>query len=87
MSTARLQRRDHVRVRMRGSDDDWTPAFVVLASEENPSSVMLLFDGPVRAMRGLMFNALPLTVDYEKETVVSLWGDDYEIEVEDKECR
>lgn len=69
-----------MRVRM-GGDDDWTPAFVVLASFTNPSSVMLILDGMVRAGEGCIANVLPLAIDYEAETVVSLFGDSYEIEV------
>jgi len=76
----RLNRGDYVRVRLNDRDD-WMPAFVALASDSNPSSVMLLFDGAVRTKRGLIANALPLTVDYEAEAVTSLFGDSYDIEV------
>ena len=75
-----LKRGDYVRVRLTGSDD-WTPAFVALASDTDPSSVILLFDGAVRASHRLLANGLPLRVDYRTETVVSLFGDSYEIEV------
>jgi len=77
----RLKRGDQVRVRLDGSDDDWTPAFVALASDSDPAAVMVLFSGAVRAMTGVIAGGLPLTVDYEVETVVSLMGDFYEIEV------
>lgn len=77
----RLKRGDYVRVRLRDSGD-WTPAFVALASDSDPSSVMLMLDGAVRTTSGGMFaNALPLSVDYGAETVTSLHGDEYEIEV------
>ena len=77
----RLKRGDYVRVR-HNSGDEWTPAFVALASESNPSSVMLLFDGAVRTSEGgLMVGGLPLTIDYAAETVTSLLGDSYEIDV------
>jgi hypothetical protein len=79
----RLKRGDYVRVRLDNHrDDDWTPAFVALASGSDPSSVMLAFDGAVRDGRGgLIANVLPLTIDYGAEKVTSLWGDSYEIEI------
>jgi len=80
----RLKRGDYVRVRLDG-DNDWTPAFVALASDSDPSSVMLLFNGAVRATGGVLANGLPLTVDYEAETATSLMGDLYEIEVADND--
>lgn len=79
----RLKRGDYVRVRLNDGDD-WTPAFVALASDSNPSSVMLMFDGAVRATGGFVANALPLTVDYAAGTIISLLGDSYEIEVHDQ---
>jgi hypothetical protein len=43
---------------------------------------MLMLDGAVRSSSGGMFvNALPLTIDYAAETVTSLHGDAYDIEV------
>jgi hypothetical protein len=77
----RLQRGDYIRVRHRETDD-WVPAFVALASDTNPSSVMLMFDGAVRSAAGIIANGLPLTIDYEAQTVVSLFGDFYEIEAQ-----
>jgi hypothetical protein len=79
--TGRLKRGDYVRVR-HGEGDAWAPAFVALASDSDPSSVMLMLDGAVRDSRGgFIAKALPLWIDYGKETVFSLWGDSYEIEV------
>jgi hypothetical protein len=79
--TDRLKRGDYVRVRL-SDRDEWTPAFVALASDTDPSSVMLMLDGAVRSSSGGMFvNALPLTIDYAAETVTSLHGDAYDIEV------
>jgi hypothetical protein len=76
-----LKRGDYVRVR-QSAKDDWTPAFVALASDCDPASVMLILDGAVRDSRGgFIANALPLWIDYGKETVFNLWGDSYEIEV------
>ena len=78
----KLKRGDYVRVRLSGHHDEWTQAFVALASDSDPSSVMLMLDGAVRVSSGGMFvNALPLTIDYGAETVTSLHGDSYEIEV------
>lgn len=77
----RLKRGDCVRVKLDG-DDEWSRAFVAFASDSDPSSVMLMLDGAVRSSSGGMFvNALPLTVDYGAETITSLHGDSYEIEV------
>jgi hypothetical protein len=77
----RLKRGDYVRVRLDG-EGDWTPAFVALASDTDPSSVMLVFDGAVRDGRGgFIAKGLPLTVDYGKEEATSLFGGAYEIEV------
>lgn len=81
MTGDRLERGDYVRVRLN-EGDEWTRAFVALASDADPSSVMLLFDGAVRTSGGgLIVGGLPLTIDYEAQTVSSLHGDDYEIEV------
>jgi hypothetical protein len=84
MQESRLKRGDIVRVRLAGTDDDWTTAEVALASESNPSSVMLeLIDGVVRTPNGGLFiGGLPLTVDYEAETVESLVGDYYDIDIQ-----
>lgn len=80
--TYRLKRGDHVRVRLEGSADEWTPAIVALASEAEPSSVALILGGPMRSgSGGVWMGALPVTVDYERETVISLIGDAYDIEV------
>ena len=81
----RLKRGDRIRVRLAGSADEWAHAFVALASDGNPSSVMLWFMNGGEAVRtasgGVIYNALPLSVDYAGETVESLFGDSYEIEV------
>ena len=70
-----------MRVRLSGRGE-WAPAFVALASESDPSSVMLMLDHAVLASSGGMFiNALPLTIDYKAETVTSVYGDAYDIEV------
>jgi hypothetical protein len=76
----RIKRGDYVRLRYR-EGDEWVPAFVGLASDTNPSSVMLLFDGAVRSASGIIANALPVSIDYEAQTVISLFGDAYEVEV------
>lgn len=77
----RLKRGDFVRVRLN-PDDEWTQAFVALASDSEPSSVMLLFDGAVRDGRGgFIAKGLPLTISYKEQSVISLFGDTYEIEV------
>jgi hypothetical protein len=79
--TDRLKRGDYVRVRLN-EHDEWTPAFVALASDSDPSSVMLMLNGAVRSSSGGMFvNSLPLFIDYAAETITGLHGDAYEIEV------
>lgn len=81
MITTRLRRGDYVRVRL-DNRDDWTRAFVGVASDGDPASVMLLFDGAVRTSDGgLLRGALPLTVSYQEQTATSLLGDAYEMEV------
>ena len=78
-----LRRGQYVRVRLAG-DQDWCRAIVAVASDTVQSSVMLMLDGAVRTSDGgLIANTLPLTIDYEKETVTSLFGGEYEIEVAD----
>lgn len=87
MSTSRrLARGAHVRVRHVDDTGDWCPAFVALASDNSPSSVMLILGGMVRAGEGFMGGGLPLTVDYDTETATSLLGDEYEIEIEEADA-
>ena len=82
MIDGRLKQGDYVRVRLAADEGDWTPAFVTLASDTDPSSVMLMLAGAVRHGRGgLIINGLSLTIDYGKEIVTSLFDDAYEIEV------
>jgi hypothetical protein len=78
--SGRLKRGDYVRVRLN-EGDDWTQALVAMASNSNPSSVILLFDGAVRTSGGFIVGGLPLTINYETQAVSSLHGDSYEIEV------
>lgn len=84
MPMDRLKRGDYVRVRLEGSEGEWAAAFVALASNTNPSSVMLLM-GSGSMVRtgngGFVGGGLPLTIDYVQETVIALHGDSYEIEV------
>lgn len=80
--TPRLQRGHRVHVRHSDDGGDWCPAIVALASDTNPSSVALILMGAVRGGSGIIAGTLPLTVDYDAETVVGLTGDSYEIDVE-----
>ena len=74
----KLERGVYVRVRLMG-DSDWCEAFVVLAGG---SSVALFLKGAVRTgSGGAIFNFLPLSINYEAQTVTSLFGDEYELEV------
>jgi hypothetical protein len=83
MGSGRLSVGEHIRVRLEGSSE-WTFGVVAVASDVNPQAVVLALDGVVRAPhRALVGNILPLTIDYDKETVISLVGGYYEIEVLD----
>lgn len=81
MTGERLQAGDWIRLRLAGSSDEWCPAAVVVASGAQPQSVALELTGVVRAGGGVAGGILPATVDYERETVTSLFGDEYEVEV------
>jgi hypothetical protein len=80
--TSRLKKGDQVRIRALGMKQ-WSRATAVLASDTNPSSVMLaLADGEgLRVARGFYLNFVPLTIDYATETVTGLLGGEFEIEV------
>jgi hypothetical protein len=78
--TDRLERGQFVRVR-RDPGDEWVTAMVGIASKSDPQSAGLLFDGPIKAQDGYILGFLPLTIDYTAETVMSLYGEAYEIEV------
>jgi hypothetical protein len=83
-----LRRGDLIRIRLADTEDEWADGFVALASDSNPSSVMLWFINGSACVRtrigGLLFNGLPLTVDYDKETVEGVVTKDlYEIEVKE----
>lgn len=78
MKDGRLEPGDYVRLR-RDKGDDWAEGFVALASG---TSVFVITSGIVRAGGGLLTGGVPLTVDYEKQTVTGLTGDNYEIEVQ-----
>jgi hypothetical protein len=80
--TRRLERGDVLRLRLEGCEDDWTNGWIALASVTNPSSVLVLLHGPVRSNAGIIANVLPLTIDYDAATSISLFGDAYEIEVQ-----
>lgn len=75
-----LKRGDYVRVRCRG-DTEWTQCLVTLSSP-NHKSLIVMFNGAIRAGNGFLMAVLPLS--YEPDTdrfvgVVSL--DEYEVEL------
>lgn len=73
-----------IRIRAAGTSDEWTLARVLTASGTVPQeSVALALHGMVRAPGGFIAGFLPLTVDYEKESVIGLLGEEYEVEVPD----
>jgi hypothetical protein len=75
----KLAKGDRVCVR-RDPTDEWCEGDVVLVSP-NGESVGLMLHGSVRAGDGFILNALPLIVDYSKETITGLTGDLYELEI------
>lgn len=77
-----LKKGDLVRIRKKGSEDDWCQGVVKLASE-NGESVGLFLDGTVRTEGGLVSGALPLIVDNEHGDVRDIFGGEYEVEVGD----
>jgi hypothetical protein len=67
------------------SEANGCEAFVGLASPQERSSVVLFLKGAVRTSNGgMILNVLPLTVDYAAQTITSLLGDQYEIEVQER---
>lgn len=77
-----LQKDDVVRVRLihESPEDEWTMGKVLLVSP-NGESVVIQLDGMVRAAGGFIGGFLPISINYETETVTSLLGDPYEIDV------
>lgn len=76
-----LKRGEWIRVRETGGEV-WSRAVVAVVGEGSPCSVALVLLDPVRCQGGIILNALPLTVDYEAQTVRGLFGGAYEIEVQ-----
>lgn len=75
-----LRTGDRVRVHSEATEE-WTEAVVVVASE-NGKSVGLRFDGVIKLPGGgLVANGLMLSIDYEKETITDLFGNELEMEV------
>jgi len=82
-SETKLAVGNRVRMRLAGSSDEWCYGVVALAGG---SSVAILFNGMVRTIDGgYAGGVLPITVDYEAQTVVTLWGDEYDIEVAEED--
>jgi hypothetical protein len=75
----KLVKGDHLQIRLEGFGDEWCPAEVRFASDTDPQAIMLTIRGMVRATHGFIGNILPLTIDYQRETAVSHFGDHYEI--------
>ncbi len=75
-----LKKGDLVRVRLLGTDDEWCEGIAELVSS-NGESIALSLDGMVRDGRGgFIMNFLPLIADFEKGTLTSLLGSEYELE-------
>ena len=70
----RLEAGSAVRIRREGSDGEWCPAAVLIASSGNPSTVLLHLNGALRTGGyggGLVLGAAPLTIDYDAETIIN----------------
>ena len=73
-----LKKGQVIRVRLAGTSDDWCSGTVAIASA-NGISVGLWLDDKVRTFGGgFIAGALPLFI--EKDSVRSIFGDEYEIE-------
>lgn len=71
-----------LRVRRLDTDDEWCEGHVVLASSNGKSVAVELRGGMVRTRDGgLIGCVLPLSVDYEQQTVTGLEGTEYEVEL------
>jgi len=77
----KLQKGMRVQIRLAGSADEWCPAIVWVATD-NGKSIALALEGGVRASGGWVAGAIPLLVDYEAQTVRSIFGhDEYEVQI------
>lgn len=87
----RLRVGDFVRIRVEGSNDEWCPAHVDLATGGDPQAIGLLLDGILRGTDDLIGGALPLLLDFNDEicnneictNINGLMGGPYEIELEE----
>jgi hypothetical protein len=70
----------HVRVRVLGSDNEWTYGIVVIASA-NGVSAAIRFEGFMRTPQGVTCGVLPLVIDDAAGTATgALDGNEYEVE-------
>ena len=74
-----LKKGDTVRVRLAGTSDEWCECQVILVSE-NGGAIILAAGSLVPDGHGGFINGLPLTADYSKGTLTSLFGAEYELE-------
>lgn len=72
-----------VRIRAAGSQNKWTQAVVQLASANGRSVALQLEDAVRLPDGGIIAGILPLLIDYDKETVTGLMGEEYEMEPSD----
>lgn len=82
----RLRVGDFVRIRVEGSNDEWCPAHVDLATGGDPQAIGLLLDGILRGTDDLIGGALPLLLDFKHDictNIEALMGGPYEIELEE----
>lgn len=82
--TRRLRQGEVIRLRLLGSDDEWTVATVWVAST-NGKAVGVVTDSPIRVPNGgMILGGVALVIDFEAETVKGLlFDEEYEIEVQE----
>lgn len=79
--TRTLSKGSRIRVRRAGGSDEWSLAIIELISPNGKSVAARLLDGGVRTGDGgLIIGMLPLMIDYERETITGLMGEEYDLE-------
>ena len=83
MTPVQLKTGDTVRIRPAAStENEWSRGMVVMASENGRSIAVVADEHVMRTSTGTWLGGtIPLSIDYEAETVTDLVGNEYEIEV------
>ena len=84
-----LKTGDTLRIRPAGStENEWARAVVMLASENGRSVAIAADEHFMRTSTGTWIGGIiPLSIDYEAETIADLLGNKYEVEVRDDAAR